>query len=110
MRMRSRIFTALLFVFSIATLGTHGYAQDKDKDKNKGKELRAAVDRVDKATDVINEVMKVADKSIPHDLLQKAKAIVVFPGALKAAFIIGGQGGNGVMIGARKVVGTLRLL
>lgn len=94
--MRSKIITALLLSISIAAFSSHGFAQDKDK--NKGKELRAAVDRVDKASDVINEVMKVAEKSIPRDLLQKAKAIVVFPGALKAAFIIGGQGGNGVAI------------
>lgn len=96
--MRPKIVTALLLSISIGALSSYGIAQDKDKDKNKGKELRAAVDRVDKASDVINEVMKVAEKSIPRDLLQKAKAIVVFPGALKAAFIIGGQGGNGVAI------------
>ena len=70
------------------------YAQAKDK----GKELKAAVNRVDKASDVIDEVMKVAEKSIPRDLLKKAKAIVVFPGTLKAAFIVGGQGGKGVAI------------
>lgn len=95
--MRSKITTALLFVFSIAAFSSNTFAQD-DKDKSRGKELRAAVDRVDKASKVIDEVMKVAEKSIPRDLLQKAKAIVVFPGALKAAFIVGGQGGKGVAI------------
>ena len=94
--MRSKIITALLFVFSVAALSTHSFAQNNDK--NKGKELKAAVDRVDKASDVIDEVMKVAEKSIPRDLLKKAKAIVVFPGTLKAAFIVGGQGGKGVAI------------
>ena len=94
--MRSKIITALLFVLTAAALCTHISAQNRDK--NKGKELKAAVDRVEKASTVIDEVMKVAEKSIPRDLLQKAKAIVVFPGALKAAFIIGGQGGNGVAI------------
>lgn len=96
--MRSKIITALLLSISVMAFSSLSFAQDKDKDKNKGKELRSAVDRVDKASDVINEVMKVAEKSIPRDLLQKAKAIVVFPGALKAAFIIGAQGGNGVAI------------
>ncbi len=95
-RMRSKIITALLLSISIAAFSSHGFAQEKDK--NKGKELRAAVDRVNKASDVIDEVMKVAEKSIPRDLLKKAKAIVVFPGTLKAAFIIGGQGGKGVAI------------
>ncbi len=91
--MRSKIITALLFVLTVAALGTHSSAQNNDK--NKGKELKAAVDRVDKASDVIDEVMKLAEKSIPRDLLKKAKAIVVFPGTLKAAFIVGGQGGTG---------------
>jgi lipid-binding SYLF domain-containing protein len=94
--MRSKIINALLLSIAIAALGVHGFAQNKDK--NKGKELKAAVDRVDKASDVIDEVMKVAEKSIPRDLLKKAKAIVVFPGTLKAAFIVGGQGGTGVAI------------
>lgn len=94
--MRSKIFTAILLSFSFIAFSSHSFAQNNDK--NKGKELKAAVDRVDKASDVIDEVMKVAEKSIPRDLLKKAKAIVVFPGTLKAAFIVGGQGGKGVAI------------
>ena len=92
--MRSKIITAFLLSISVIAFNANGFAQDKDK----GKELKAAVDRVDKASDVIDEVMKVAEKSIPRDLLKKAKAIVVFPGTLKAAFIIGGQGGKGLAI------------
>ena len=42
--------------------------------------------------------MKIADKSIPRDLLAKANAIVVFPGAVKGAFIVGAQGGKGVAV------------
>ena len=47
--------------------------------KNQGKELRDAVDRVNEASKVMNSVMGITEKSIPRDLLQKAKAIVVFP-------------------------------
>jgi len=35
----------------------------------------------------------------------KAKAILVFPGILKAGFIVGGQGGNGAMLVGGKTVG-----
>jgi lipid-binding SYLF domain-containing protein len=67
--------------------------------KNKtGKDLRDAVDRVNKASAVMTEVMAIKDKSIPRDLLEKAKAVVVFPGAIKGAFIVGGQGGKGVAV------------
>ena len=66
--------------------------------KNTGKDLQDAVKRVNSASEVMNEIMKMADKSIPRDLLQKAKAVVVFPGTIKGAFIVGGQGGKGVAV------------
>lgn len=66
--------------------------------KNTGKDLKDAVDRVNKASAVLTEIMSIRDKSIPRDLLAKAKAVVVFPGAIKGAFIIGGQGGKGVAV------------
>jgi SH3 domain-containing YSC84-like protein 1 len=66
--------------------------------QNTGKELRDAVKRIDKATAVVAEFMKIRERSIPSDLLTKAKAFVIFPDTLKAAFILGGQGGKGVAI------------
>ncbi|MBA3351592.1 MAG: lipid-binding SYLF domain-containing protein [Blastocatellia bacterium] len=80
---------ALLVVFSTTT-----FAQD---DKT-GKDLRDAVKRVNDASKVMTQIMSIKDKSIPRDLLDKAKAVVVFPGAIKGAFIIGGQGGKGIAI------------
>ncbi len=41
--------------------------------------------------------MNVPDKAIPQGLLDKAEAIAVFPGVIKAGFIIGGRGGRGVI-------------
>ena len=46
----------------------------------------------------MNEIMKISEKSIPRDLLEKAKAVVVFPGSIKGAFIVGGQGGKGIAV------------
>ncbi len=60
--------------------------------------MKAGEERVNKASQVINEIMKIDDRAIPRDLLEKAKAIVVFPGSLKFSFIVGGQGGKGVVI------------
>src|SRR5207245_10021391 len=39
----------------------------------------------------------VREKAIPQELLDKAEAIAVFPDVIKAAFIIGGKGGQGVV-------------
>src|SRR5690349_6661760 len=66
--------------------------------KNQGKQLTDAVDKVNDASAAINQIMRASDKGIPRDLLNKAEAVVIFPGTLKAAFIIGGQGGSGVAI------------
>jgi len=66
--------------------------------QNKAKEMKKAEDHIAKASTVITEIMGADDKSIPRDLLRRANAIVVFPGSLKVGFIIGGQGGSGVVI------------
>jgi len=49
------------------------------------------------AAKVFRQIMGAPDQGIPRDLLDKAEAIVVFPGVKKAAFIIGGSGGQGVV-------------
>lgn len=49
------------------------------------------------AAQVFNEIMGVRDNAIPKDLLDKAEAIAVFPGVVKAAFVFGGAGGQGVI-------------
>ena len=92
--MRSRFHLA---TFLIALLALFSIAAHAQRDKT-GKDLREAVERVNKASEVMTEIMSIRDKSIPRDLLAKAKAVVVFPGAIKGAFIIGGQGGKGVAV------------
>lgn len=49
------------------------------------------------AAKTFTEIMNVRDKAIPQELLDRAEAIAVFPGVLKAAFIFGGRGGQGVI-------------
>src|SRR3981189_1269215 len=44
----------------------------------------------------LKEILDVPD-NIPHDLLDKADCVVVFPSVLKAAFIVGGSYGRGAM-------------
>jgi SH3 domain-containing YSC84-like protein 1 len=49
------------------------------------------------AAKTFTEIMNVKDKAIPKELLDTAEAIAVFPGVLKAAFLLGGRGGQGVI-------------
>ena len=55
------------------------------------------------AAKTFTEIMNVKDKAIPKELLDTAEAIAVFPGVLKAAFLVGGRGGQGVI--SRRVKG-----
>ena len=50
-----------------------------------------------KAGKVFDAIMQIPDKSIPRDQLAHAKAIAVFPQVIKASFVIGGEGGRGVV-------------
>jgi lipid-binding SYLF domain-containing protein len=45
----------------------------------------------------VKEVLDIPD-DIPQDLLDKARCVIVFPSVLKAAFIVGGSYGRGVMV------------
>jgi len=53
-------------------------------------------DRIENAGRVVREIMDIPD-NIPQDLIDKAECIIVFPSVLKAAFIVGGSYGRGVM-------------
>jgi lipid-binding SYLF domain-containing protein len=49
------------------------------------------------AAEVFTEIMNIRDRAIPKELLDKAEAIAVFPDVVKAAFIFGGRGGQGLI-------------
>ena len=53
-------------------------------------------DRVKSAGTVISEIMNVPD-DIPQSVIDKADCVVVMPSVLKAAFIVGGSYGRGVL-------------
>lgn len=62
-------------------------------------------DQLKKASMVINEIMQTPDKGIPKDLLNKAICIGVVPSELKAAFVVGGTYGRGVLVCRRNGTG-----
>ncbi len=54
--------------------------------------------RVASANDVMNQIMKIPEKSIPPALLQDAQGIAIIPGVIKLGFVVGGQYGRGVLV------------
>ena len=53
--------------------------------------------RIEDAAAVLKEIHAVPDKDIPQDLWDKAACVMVVPGLKKAAFVIGGEFGKGLM-------------
>ena len=54
--------------------------------------------RLQESYDVLRDVLNAPDKGIPHDLLNKAKCVIVVPSMKKGAFIVGASYGRGVMV------------
>jgi lipid-binding SYLF domain-containing protein len=61
-------------------------ASDRDDD----------IGRVQKATQVFQQIMSTPDKGIPRNLLERAKCVAIIPGEEKLAFMFGGNYGKGV--------------
>lgn len=53
--------------------------------------------RVRDAAAVFGEIMAAEDKAIPRAILGKAEAIAIFPGTVRAGFVVGGMRGRGVI-------------
>ena len=53
--------------------------------------------RIEEAATVLKEIHAVPDKDIPQELWDKAQCVIVVPGLKKAAFVIGGEYGKGLM-------------
>lgn len=53
--------------------------------------------RIQDSYQVLRDVIGMPDKGIPQDLLDKSECVVIYPSVKKAAFIVGGEYGRGVI-------------
>ncbi len=53
-------------------------------------------ERIDEAATVMKEILGMRD-SIPKDLLDRAECVVIYPSVKKAAFVVGGSYGRGLI-------------
>jgi SH3 domain-containing YSC84-like protein 1 len=74
-------FILLMLVLSLTTLSWAGTREN---------------DRLNKAGEVLTEIMNTPDKGIPEEVINAAQCIAVVPGLVKGAFIFGGRHGRGV--------------
>ena len=84
--MRKTLVAILAFAGSISTAA---FAADR--------EIKVD-DRLDASADALTAMMRVFDKGIPQNLLDKARCVVVIPGMKKAGFIVGAKYGSGFAV------------
>ena len=84
MKIGKRISLALFALLLVGVWATGALAKDE-------------VRTVNDATKVLKEIMRIPEKSIPPALLRNAKAVAIFPGVIKGAFVVGGEHGVGVV-------------
>jgi lipid-binding SYLF domain-containing protein len=94
--------TAFLIVLALGVT-TSVPAQTRKPQTKSAKETAEATRHAQKAAEVFTKIMNVPDQAIPQSLLDKAEAVAVFPNVIKAGFIVGGRGGDGVI--SRRVPG-----
>jgi len=83
--LRRSLFAFLLSMVTV--LGSMSWAFSAQED---------ATERLQKAGDVLKEILNTPDKGIPEEVLDSAKCIVVVPHLIKGGFIVGGKHGRGV--------------
>jgi lipid-binding SYLF domain-containing protein len=83
--MKKLLTLACSAVFAISTVAAH--AADTDK-------LDA---RIEAAHEILHQLMATPDKGIPDSVAEHATCVAVIPGFKKAAFLVGGEYGQGVV-------------
>jgi lipid-binding SYLF domain-containing protein len=83
----------LMSCFLLQPVGTR--AEDPDKNT-------AELNRVLNAVEVCRELIEIPEKGVPEALLHKSQAIAVIPGYTKAAYVVGGEHGKGVLLVRRQ--------
>src|SRR5580698_6825554 len=80
-------FLLLTLIVSLCSLS---FAADEPAKESK------AVDRVQAAADVLNDIQSAPDKGIPQEVLGSAECVAVVPSMLKGGFIVGAKYGRGL--------------
>jgi lipid-binding SYLF domain-containing protein len=81
---------AALFVVG---LGVAGFANTASAASSK----TDLENRLNASARVITEIMATPDKAVPNQIMEQATCVGVVPGLKKAAFVVGGQYGQGVV-------------
>jgi SH3 domain-containing YSC84-like protein 1 len=78
----------LMVLSAVLGIATMGWADSKKED---------STERLQKAADVLHEIMATPDKGIPNEVMEHAKCVAVVPHMIKGGFVFGAEGGRGVV-------------
>jgi SH3 domain-containing YSC84-like protein 1 len=82
------VLKRILILAVLCSLAVAAAAQDEDRTKQ--------IERVQAASDVLNEIMAAPDAGIPEEIIGSAKCVAIVPSLLKGGFVFGGAYGKGV--------------
>lgn len=85
----SVVLFALVFLIAVAAGGGPN---------RENKSLTSELERVNNSVEVIEEMINIPEEGIPEALLSKAYGIAIIPKVIKAAWVIGGRFGKGVLL------------
>jgi SH3 domain-containing YSC84-like protein 1 len=84
--MKKILASVTILCFSVLCFSMFLSAEDKQDD----------VERLQKSTEVIQQIMAAPDKGIPEEVLDGAKCVAVVPHLIKGGFVFGAKHGRGV--------------
>ncbi len=87
--MKKQLLLAVLLTFLINLTGCAEMNRD---------ERSTAFDLVNQATETVQRFKGMPDLQVFAEYLQTARGIIVLPSVIKGGFVLGGEGGNGVMM------------
>jgi lipid-binding SYLF domain-containing protein len=83
----------LVLLIPVSLLSIFAAAQNQGNDQPRESK---ALDRVQAAADVLNEIQAAPDSGIPQEVLSRAQCVAVVPSMLKGGFIVGAKYGRGL--------------
>src|SRR4051812_8015551 len=87
MRMRTAITLAAAAALTVGSAGISAAQQLSNDEK----------DRIQDSAIIIRELGSAPDNDVPQQIWDKAQCVVVIPSLKKAAFLVGGEYGRGLM-------------
>ncbi len=92
MSRKSSVIMFILILMAVFSSQSYGTIIREDEP------LASELERVKDAIEVIEEMVVIPEEGIPEALLSKAYGIAIIPKVIKAAWVVGGRYGKGVLL------------